>query len=239
MLNEPLLAFSKAILVFFLGCTNSVQCVIVVPGEIINILFQYNFSNGACKTTAFLNCSSLAVMVYRAIVAIDRYRKVCKPHGWQIELRSAKILTIVTVVLAILIGAPCLWVYGVKSHLLVVEEHNLTVKSCGFSEAASSSPLTFYYVLFGMTLATVSLTTTCILYCLIGRDISRQLYKEQSRRGITRINHHGIPPRTSRKTIIEVFRSQTRTKMRNKADNSEMETEIPKQNNATCSGQEN
>ena len=176
---------------------------------------------------------------YPVIVALDRYRKVCRPHGWQIKLRSAKILTIGTVVLAILIGAPCLWVYGVKSHLLVAEEHNLTVITCRFSDAASSSPLQFYYALFGMTLATVSLTTTCILYCLIGREIRRQLYKEQSRRGTTRTNHHGIPPRTSRKRVIEVVPLQPLTKMRNKADNSEMETEIPKQNNATCSGQEN
>ena len=223
--------------IFFLGCTNFVQCVIVVPGEIITIFFQYNFTNiGACKATAFLNCSSLAVMVYTLlIVAIDRYRKVCRPHGWQIEFRSAKILTIVTVSLAILISAPSLWVYGVKSHILVVKGHNITVIFCGFSEAASNSPLTFYYILFGMTLTTVFLTTTCILYCFIGRDIRRQLCKEQSRRGATQTIHHGIPPRTSRKTIIEVFRLQTMKKMRNKAENTKVEIKIPKENNATTS----
>ena len=221
--------------IFFLGCTNCVQCVIVFPGEIINIILKYNFNNVLCKTTRFLNCSSLTVLLFTlAIVAIDRYRKVCRPHGWQIKLRSAKILTIVTVVLAILIGAPCLWVYGVKSHLLEAEEHNLTVITCLFSDAASSSPLTFCYALFGMTLATVSITTTCILYCFIGRYIKRQQDKEQKRRGATRTNHHEIPPRTSRK-----FRLQPLKKMRNKADNSEMETEIPKQNNATCIVQEN
>ena len=171
-------------------------------------------------------------------MAIDRYLKVCIPHGRQIKLRSAKILTILTVVLAILISAPCLWVYGVKSHLLEVEEY-ITVETCGFSEAASRSPLTFCYALFAMIIVTVSLATMCILYCLIGRDIKRQLYKEQKHRGATQTNHHGIPPKTSWKTIIEVFRVQTLKTMRNKADNSEMETEIQKQNSATCIGQEN
>ena len=222
--------------IFFLGCANCVQCVIVIPVEIITIFLQYNFNNGACKTTSFLYCTSLVVMFFTlVIVAIDRHRKICRPHGWQIKLRAAKRLTIVIVVLAILISLPCFWVYEEKSGLLVVEEHNITVITCGFSDAA----LAFYYGLFGMTLATVCLATTCLLYCWIRRDIKRQAHKEQKRRGVTMTNHHGIPPKTSGKTIIEVFRLQTLKTMRNKDGNSEMETEIPKQNNATCTGQEN
>ena len=219
--------------IFFLGCANLVQCAIVVPGEMITTFFQYNFTNnGACKTLAFFNCSSLAVMVYTlAIVAIDRYRKVCRPHGWQIKFSTAKFLTIATVAAAFIISAPSVWLYGVKSYVLT--GHNITVVSCGFSEVASNSPLTFYYVLFGMTLTTVSLTTMCILYCFIGRGIRQQLYKEQKRRQrTTRTNNHDAPARASRRTITEVFRLRTLGKKKqNKADNSEIETEQPGQNN--------
>ena len=225
--------------IFFLGCANLVQCAIVVPGEMITTFFQYNFTNsGACKTITFFNCSSLAVLVYTlAIVAIDRYRKVCKPHGWQIKFRTAKILSAAAVVIALLISFPLFWVYGIKSYELA--GYNITVRSCGFSEEASNSPLTFYYVLFGMIFTTVSLTTMCILYCCIGRGIRQRLYKEQNRRQqSTRANNHDIRAPFSRRKIVEVISLRTLTKKPSKTDSYDSKSKHSDRKHKTCIGEE-
>lgn len=225
--------------IFFLGCANFVQCLIIVPGEVITAFFQYNFTNNTwCKTIAYFNCVSLAVTVYMlAIVAINRYRKVCRPHGWQIKFRTAKILTGVTVAAAFLFSVPTFWLYGVKSYVLT--GHNITVITCGFSEGASNSPLAFYFVLFGMILTTACLATICILYCFIRRGMKQQLQKEQKRRQqSTRTNSHDVPERASRRSLLEVFRLRTLGKESNKGDNSEMEHQRAEQSTKTCIGEE-
>ena len=66
----------------FLGGTNFVQCLIVVPGEIIYIFLQYNFKYGLCKATRFLNCSSLVVMLFTLVTRKSALRGTYTPGWW-------------------------------------------------------------------------------------------------------------------------------------------------------------
>lgn len=171
--------------IFFLASADMVLCVFIVPAEIASSMYQYNFTNGvACKLTAFLNTWALLALGFTlVIVSIDRYRKVCRPLGWQIDFKKARILSAVAVGLGFIIPLPLCWIYGIHKHKLTV--YNVLVSECSFKGSSTNSQFAFYYVMFGMLLFTSALTTICVLYCFIGKDIKRHLHKEQVRRQVS------------------------------------------------------
>ena len=171
--------------IFFLASADMVLCVFIVPVEIASSMYQYNFTNGvACKLTAFLNTWALLALGFTlVIVSIDRYRKVCRPLGWQIDFKKARILSAVAVGLGFIIPLPLCWIYGIHRYKLTT--YNVLVSECSFKGSSTNSPFAFYYVVFGMLLFTSALTTICVLYCFIGKDIKRHLHKEQVRRQVS------------------------------------------------------
>ena len=178
-------ASSSRWFIFFLAAVDLVMCVIIVPCEITTSMFQYTFTNSVlCKLTAFLNNWSLMTLAFiLIIVSVDRYRKVCRSLGWQIDYKKAKILSVASVGAAFLISLPLWWVYGIHKYEHV--QNNITVSECSFTESASNGSSVFYFVLFGMFLFVGSLTAICVLYCFIGRDIKLHLHKEQVRRQVS------------------------------------------------------
>ena len=171
--------------IFFLASADLIMCVVIIPSELGTSLYQYNFtSEFACRITAYLNlCTMLALGFTLVIVSVDRYRKVCKPLGWQINFIKARSLSICAVVVGFLISLPVLWVYGIYRYEL--PDHNVTVSECSFKGSTTSSSFAFYFVLFGMVLFTSALTTICVLYCFIGKEIKHHLQKEQVRRQVS------------------------------------------------------
>ena len=171
--------------IFFLASVDLVMCVIIVPCEIATSMFQYNFTNAVlCKLTVFLNNWSLMTLAFiLIIVSVDRYRKVCRSLGWQIDYKKARSLSVAAVIAAFVISLPLWWVYGI--HKYEYAHHNITISECSFRDSASNGSSAFYLILFGIFLFVSSLMTICVLYCFIGRDIKRHLHKEQVRRQVS------------------------------------------------------
>ncbi|KAJ8322257.1 hypothetical protein KUTeg_000728 [Tegillarca granosa] len=69
-------------------------CFISMPLEIVDVLEFYTFPNAiGCKILRFVNyfasCSSNNFLL---AVAVDRYKKLCKPFGHQLSIRTTKII---------------------------------------------------------------------------------------------------------------------------------------------------
>ena len=171
--------------IFFLAAVDLVMCVIIVPCEIATSMFQFTFTNSVlCKLTVFMNNWALMTLAFiLIIVSVDRYRKVCRSLGWQIDYKRAKGLSVASIGAAFIISLPLWWVYG--THKYEHAQYNITVSECSFRDSASNGSSAFYLVLFGLFLFVSSLTAICVLYCFIGRDIKRHLHKEQVRRQVS------------------------------------------------------
>lgn len=171
--------------IFFLASVDLLICTIIVPCEIATMFQQYNFTNVIwCKLSVFLNLwALLSLGLTLVIVSIDRYRKVCKPLGWQINFDKARYCCFVAVVLSFIISLPVFSVYGIYEFRL--KPHGPNAIECSFRKSNEESYLAFIYVTFGMLMFTGALATICILYCFIGRDIKQHIHKDRIKRHIS------------------------------------------------------
>ncbi|XP_053382755.1 alpha-2Da adrenergic receptor-like [Mercenaria mercenaria] len=171
--------------IFFLASVDLLICIIIVPCEIATLFQQHNFTNANwCRFSAFFNLLAiLSLGLTLVIVSIDRYRKVCKPLGWQIHFEKARILSIIAVVLAFFISLPVFSVYGI--HEFQLKGLNVNATECSFRKGFGESNLAFIYVIFGMILFTCALITICILYCFIGGEIKQHIEKERVKRHLS------------------------------------------------------
>ena len=117
--------------IFFLGAVDIILCVVILPCELATLFQQYTFTNRIwCKFSAFFNLLMLISLgLTLLVVSIDRYRKVCKPLGWQINFKIARILCAACFTFSVVISLPvfvlpctqicstCTWVSLFSSHL--------------------------------------------------------------------------------------------------------------------------
>ena len=167
--------------IFFLGVVDLIMCVVIIPFEVATTFKQYNFKNTFfCQLTVFFNLwSLLSLGLTLVVVSIDRYRKVCKPLGWQINFERARALCVAAVLVACLLSLPVFGVYGIYN--IEFETYNVTAHECSFRNSEESN-FAFWYVLFGIALFTCALLTICVLYCFIGSEIKQHTRRENMKR---------------------------------------------------------
>ncbi|BFZ11026.1 hypothetical protein BsWGS_14065 [Bradybaena similaris] len=88
-----------------------------IPSE-INIMYDsWNFNSpGVCKSKVFLGAFSIVGgAIPLLVVAVVRYRKVCRPYGWQVSIKQAVIASIVTAIVAFIYSVPYVIIFGVRS----------------------------------------------------------------------------------------------------------------------------
>lgn len=171
--------------IFFLGAVDIVLCLVIIPCELATLFQQYTFTNQIwCKFSCFFNLIMLiSLALTLLIVSIDRYRKVCKPLGWQINFYKARILCVVGFIISFVIALPVFGVYDIYE--IPIENSTVTAKECSFRKSMEESMFAFIYVTFGMMVFVGLLVTICVLYCIIGREIKHHIRKENIKRHIS------------------------------------------------------
>lgn len=163
----PSYLFIVALAVFdFLVCTVS------MPLELVDLIRFYTFeSTEACKLLRFINyliaISSGCILI---AIAVDRYRKICKPFESQITMKMAKII-----IPCVLFGSVCVsWPSFV---FYSVVEVNLTEISGAVGQDCTTirdESYKFYITLYNGILFlcfVTAITSLTVLYCLVGRQI--------------------------------------------------------------------
>lgn len=173
--------------IFFLATVDLILCIVIVPCEIATTFQQYNFTNATwCRFSVFLNLwALLSLGLTLVIVSIDRYRKVCKPLGWQINFSKARVLCILAVIMAFIISLPVFSVYGIHEFRMMYEGNNITAMECSFRTSETEANFAFIYVSFGMVMFSCALATICVLYCFIGAEIKQHTDKAVIKRHIS------------------------------------------------------
>ena len=196
---------SYKLFIVLIGLADIFMCVINVPLEFATSLYQFYFKNSfGCQLRVFLNNWSLLTQGFiLVIVAVDRYRMVCKSQGWQIHLKTAKIVSTVAVFAGLILSIPLWWIYGIYKYKLTGQDFVLS--ACSFHASSISSSSAFYYMMSGMVIFVSLLSVICILYCFVGRKIKLQ---SQFRNNCNRSNKTAEPISISCVTDRNTYNSE-------------------------------
>jgi len=93
------------VIITALGTADFIAC-LTFTDSIIKICYTLTYKNvAACKLMFF--CKHTLVMASACIlvlVAVDRYRRICKPFAWQLSVKLANIVIVCIVVFSILLS---------------------------------------------------------------------------------------------------------------------------------------
>ena len=108
-----------------------------IPGAMLKQTFWYVYPIPLmCKIiTYFEEFTVCAYILVFSLIAIDRYRKVCRPLAWQIKPRVAIILLIVLLMVSLFVTMPALFLGGTHTLLREIEGRNVTVTECNIDSA--------------------------------------------------------------------------------------------------------
>ncbi|KAK3578938.1 hypothetical protein CHS0354_035570 [Potamilus streckersoni] len=161
------------VFILCLGILDIVTCSIGMPFILVDLRYPLMFyATAACKILRFLNyflcaCSALVLLV----IATERYRKICIPHGKQMTETVAKISCGIAMAVGLGISwpAPVLYGYSIQN----TNVRNITGVRCWTENRFKD---TYYHVYFNLVLMFIvcgSFTVLCVLYAMIGAQILR------------------------------------------------------------------
>lgn len=153
---------STTVFILVLALFDLINCTVTLPTEIVMLLNPFVFHIGpVCKMSRFTTytCNSSAAVILAAI-AVDRYKRVCKPHGEQITLKRARYMTGVAFIMAVSFTWPSLVIYGPRTINVLTENKNISLKVCEIDDGyvVTVYPLVYYsYMCF----------STCGIYFIL------------------------------------------------------------------------
>ncbi|XP_053376152.1 uncharacterized protein LOC128547416 [Mercenaria mercenaria] len=152
--------------VLVLAGIDLVSCAILMPMEMYTLAHWFKFTySWLCKIKSFLNVftvtSSASALL---LIAIDRFRKVCKPHSKQIQPQLAIKLTIIILFLSIIPATSDAVFWGIHTHV----EGNVTIFMCEKDDEFKDTiwPKLHAVILYAGANSVVMLSTV-VLYILI------------------------------------------------------------------------
>ncbi|XP_021375304.1 uncharacterized protein LOC110464422 [Mizuhopecten yessoensis] len=149
--------------IVWLAALDLLNCVIVMPMDITYFIHPYSvYNSSGCKLKhylgQFVTFSAVAVTL---VIAIDRYRKVCKPTYRQIRYREGRLLCGGLVLIFALTLIPVPVMMGLENVENVA--YNVTLQKCGIDQSFKDSVVPkvviylFVCVLYVASLAVVGI----------------------------------------------------------------------------------
>ncbi|XP_046585116.1 orexin receptor type 2-like [Haliotis rubra] len=110
------------------------NCVVCIPNEIADMRYNYTFGRYAlCKVVrVFIVFSSFGSGFILLVVAVDRYRRVCRPFQKQMSTRTARVAVTICTVLSFFISLPAYVIYG--SRTVPLDIVNINGSDCSISD---------------------------------------------------------------------------------------------------------
>ncbi|XP_060599042.1 D(1) dopamine receptor-like [Ruditapes philippinarum] len=144
-----------------------------MPGEMVTQMYWYIYPYRLiCKIKSFFNMFTVAAeTLCLLIIAIDRYRKVCSPFGWQIRPKMALFLCGVVYFVSFIIALPVPFFWGIHTAKYEYKNQTVNVTVCEKDEEYNKTdhPLKYSYTVQGMI--SVCLISIFGLYILVARKL--------------------------------------------------------------------
>ncbi|XP_061177209.1 kappa-type opioid receptor-like [Saccostrea echinata] len=160
--------------VLWLAVLDLAGCIIVMPYLMVNIITPVTMDNEIiCKVGKFLSYAIMMTSYFiLVIIALDRYRKICRPHSLQILQSQTSRYCLGMLTLSVIISVPAPILYGNSS--LDIGIPGLKATRCFTMDKYKGTPAhLLYYAVINVLGATVTLIIT-ILYVQVIRRIRYQ-----------------------------------------------------------------
>ena len=159
-----------------------IVCSITMPNEIIDLRFAYVFTNvPACKIPRCVNhVAANGSATTLLVIAIDRYKRMCKPLSPQLGAKHARIAIFIAIVFSLLLSWPAAIFYKPVS-VPIHDSYNKSVvlngSFCTTTREDQYKPYLWAFNSLQFVIFVVAVIVLFVLYSLIGRSICR--YKER------------------------------------------------------------
>ena len=165
------------------------SCTVSIPLDVITVFSPYTFKHTwLCKISRFFNAlGTLSAVFLLVTIAIERYRKVCRPFGWQFKANMVKFLCGLSVIFGMVFSWPQLVIYGKQK--INIPKYSLTGTECSTGDSMLE---TIYSAIYSAVFGFLFLVWTillCTIYCLIHRQTQKHAKKmPNSKQALTRKN---------------------------------------------------
>ncbi|KAK3101529.1 hypothetical protein FSP39_004233 [Pinctada imbricata] len=159
--------------VIFLAFIDLLVSVIHMPGEIIDLQYPYGFwTSISCRLFRLNNffLSTLSVIVL-LVVAIDRYKRVCRTLRKQWSVSFSRKLLIGTIPMSLILTFPSVILFGNRS---VDIDNTTTVQTCFINDEYKDTYFVVIWIGFIYIMTIVAGFILIFTYVSIGLHIKRQ-----------------------------------------------------------------
>lgn len=163
-----------------LAAIDFVACAVCVPFEIVDIRQGYTFDSVvACKCFRFLNhVVSIASGLMLCLIAVERYRKACRPFERQLSEGETKIACMVTVGVSIFLSTASIYLYDVT--LKFTDIPNLSGTDCTVGASETQQSFFRIYSLVLLLISTGMFIMCAVAYSFIGKSLYNVMKFRQS-----------------------------------------------------------
>ena len=150
-----------------------------MPGEILTQTFWYEYPFPViCKIKSFFNvftvCGSAFCLL---LIAVDRFRKICRPLKWQIKQRRAMIWCFILLAVSFIIAFPVAFLWGTHSYEEIYHGQKVKVTICEKDNDFLHSGFPLAYTICIETIISLVMVILLILYIFV----CRMLFRAKSR----------------------------------------------------------
>ncbi|XP_014776024.1 neuropeptide FF receptor 2 [Octopus bimaculoides] len=151
--------------IIVLAVFDILSCCIAMPTEILDMRYPFMFpSMIACKILRFLSYFTTgSSSIILLIIAVDRYKRVCRPFKRQISVREAKIIAVVISVIGIGVTSPMLYISGKMTHPTRIPYINGTDCSISDNVRNTKFPKIYFGILFLIIISSFVAMSICYL----------------------------------------------------------------------------
>lgn len=156
-----------------LACYDLLSCLISMPLEMVDLLFFLTFQSPlACRLLRFVNhFVHIASGGTLLAIAIDRFRKLCRPLDPQFTKGQAKYVIIIMVGLSLLCSWPSLVFYTVVDVNITTSTGSITGQDCSTESEGAIVGYIMAYNVFLFLLFIGGLVAILVIYSMIARTI--------------------------------------------------------------------
>ncbi|XP_033745144.1 bombesin receptor subtype-3-like [Pecten maximus] len=164
-----------------LAFVDLISCVVSTSFSFSINMLPVKYSNdSACKVMFFLNmmCTLMSAMML-VVIAINRYRKICKPFSKQMNMFWKKIAIACVIGISLVISWPCFFFYGSRE---IYDDHSHTRGyRCTSIRGPWSTVQPLIFKAAVMLLIFTILVSLVVFYVLIGRVVVKQMLFHKQR----------------------------------------------------------
>ena len=159
--------------VLCLALVDLVSTLTTIPGEILTHRFWYVYPFPiVCRIKSFFNMFTVMASAFTLLViAVDRYRKICQPFGWQVKPKMALILCAVQLAIAFIIAFPVAFLWGTQFNYITYKNQTINVTHCEKAEEFRFTKIHITYTAATETIGGIVLIIMFVLYIFVCRKL--------------------------------------------------------------------